>query len=243
MKVETGTVVSATVFLVTSIYIMSIGPCLKIFYMFYSYIKFLTVDFFLCCYWGIADVHDAIVNSRKTLDEGYIVETITQFVLDYTFVVNVENDLTVLANLKYRVVLPGLEVRLKNHELLKPLLAILQRNRIVTSLNLVRNQIQAEGAIQLAEALKVNNALTSLNLYDNQIQDGGAIQLAQALKVNNTLTSLDLEYNEIQDEGAIQLAEALKVNNTLTSLYLGGNQIKDGGAIQLVAPLRINLYP
>ena len=102
------------------------------------------------------------------------------------------------------------------------------------------NNIQAAGALSLADALKVNTTLTSIDLSGNNIQAAGALSLADALKVNTTLTSIDLRDNNIQAAGALSLAEALKVNTTLTSIDLGSNNIEDAGALSLTQALLIN---
>ena len=86
------------------------------------------------------------------------------------------------------------------------------------TLDLSCNQIGAEGAAALAEALKVSYTLTTLYLSSNQIGTEETAALAEALKVNCTLKDLDLGYNHIGDEGAAVLAEALEVNCTLTGL-------------------------
>ena len=51
-----------------------------------------------------------------------------------------------------------------------------------------------------------------LNLIDNNIGAEGAKAIAEALKVNPVLNNLDLGYNSIGDDGAKAIAEALKVN-------------------------------
>ena len=81
---------------------------------------------------------------------------------------------------------------------------------MVTTLHLARNRICAEGAIAIAEALKVNVVVTTLNLGGNNIGDEGAIAIAEALKVTAVLTNLDLSRNEIGDEGTKVITDSLK---------------------------------
>ena len=65
----------------------------------------------------------------------------------------------------------------------------------------------------------------------NDIGAEGAAALADALKENTTLTALYLNGNDIGAEGAAALVDALKENTTLTTLlYLNGNDIDDEGA-------------
>ncbi len=47
-----------------------------------------------------------------------------------------------------------------------------------------------------------NRVLTELSLWNNSIGDEGAIAIAEALKVNAVLTELDLEYNRMGDAHA-----------------------------------------
>ena len=94
---------------------------------------------------------------------------------------------------------------------------------VLTTLCLLDNNIGAEGAKAIAEALKVNAVLTELRLVLTKIGDEGAMAIAEALKVNAVLTTLNLGYNSIGVEGAMAIAEALKVNTVLTELGLQSN--------------------
>ena len=69
-------------------------------------------------------------------------------------------------------------------------------------ISLSRNDIGAEGAVRLAEALKYNNTLTVLKL----------------VLIDSNFTPISLYGNHIGDEGAVSVAEAMKSNNTLTVL-------------------------
>ena len=63
------------------------------------------------------------------------------------------------------------------------------------------------------------------NLNWNQIGDNGAIVLADALKVNPSITSINLKHNSIGNDGAAAIAEALKVNPSITNINLNWNRI------------------
>ncbi len=56
----------------------------------------------------------------------------------------------------------------------------------MTTLDLINNNIGPEGAIAIAEALKVNAVLTTLHLYRNNIGDGGAMAIADDPWTTNT---------------------------------------------------------
>ena len=81
------------------------------------------------------------------------------------------------------------------------------------------NEIGAEGARALSEALKTNTTLQSLNLgceQEESEEDGWIADIA-----NNQHQQAG---NEIGDEGARALSDALKTNTTLHELNLGGEQ-------------------
>ena len=88
-----------------------------------------------------------------------------------------------------------------------------------STINLGYDDIGAEGAKYVAEALKVNTSLTEIRLYSNNIGAEGAKYVAEALKVNTSLTEINLAGNNIGDEGAKYVAEALKVNTSLTAWF------------------------
>ena len=67
--------------------------------------------------------------------------------------------------------------------------------------------------------------ITSNYLY--HIDNDGAIALADLLKINQTLTNLNLRWNNIKNEGAIALSEALETNTTMITLDLSDNSIDD----------------
>ena len=113
-------------------------------------------------------------------------------------------------------------------------------NTSLTTLDLSRNSIGAEGATSLSQALAVNTYLTTLDLSGNSIGDAGTTSLSQALAVNTSLTTLRLYGNSIGDEAATSLSQALAVNTSLTTLDLSANFIGDEGATSLSQALAVN---
>ena len=67
---------------------------------------------------------------------------------------------------------------------------MLLNNPTLTSIHLSHNNIQAAGALSLADALKVNTTLTAINLAANEIEAAGALSLTQALFINPCLLQL-----------------------------------------------------
>jgi hypothetical protein len=85
--------------------------------------------------------------------------------------------------------------------------------------------------------LKTNTtALKQLHLFDCSIGDQGAIAIAEALRVNGALTHLIIEGNRIGDDGAAALARALRVNagSKLTTLHISENNISPQASSELL---------
>ena len=57
-------------------------------------------------------------------------------------------------------------------------------------LHLAGNELRAEGARAIADALKLNGSLTSLNVGNNKIDAKDAEAIAEALKLNGSLKSV-----------------------------------------------------
>ena len=108
-------------------------------------------------------------------------------------------------------------------------------------LNLTGNQLIAEGAKYLTEAIINNCQLHTLNLSFNKISDIEAQLLAEAIDNNNCqLHKLDLSINNISDTGAKHLAEAINNNCQLRKLDLSVNNISDTGAQHLAEAINNN---
>ena len=116
----------------------------------------------------------------------------------------------------------------------------MKANTSLTSIDFSRNDIGAEGAKAIAEALTINTSLTNIDFSSNNIGPEGAKAIAEALKSNTSLTSIDFSSNNIGPEGAKALSDALKINTSLTSIDFGSNRIGDEGAKALADALKIN---
>lgn len=99
------------------------------------------------------------------------------------------------------------------------------------------NRIMAEGAFQLATALKFNTSLDFLSLGSgnkignnrNRIMEVGALHLSQALRVNKFLTILNISGNSIGNEGLSYILVAMLENQTIVDLDLSNNEITGAG--------------
>ncbi|KAL0245109.1 hypothetical protein GEMRC1_009189 [Eukaryota sp. GEM-RC1] len=110
----------------------------------------------------------------------------------------------------------------------------------VSKVNIGGYSIGDEGAIAIAEALKVNSSVTNINLWNNSIGDEGAIAIAEALKVNSSVSTIYLWKNSIGDEGASALVDALKINSSVVRLNLGENSIGNVGAIAIAEVIKVS---
>ncbi|KAK3529234.1 hypothetical protein QTP70_021919 [Hemibagrus guttatus] len=82
-----------------------------------------------------------------------------------------------------------------------------------------------EGFSVFCEGLASNSSLIQLDLRNNQINHQGAAEIALALKRNSVLQELDLRWNNIGLLGGRALLEALQQNRTLLQLNMAGNNI------------------
>ncbi|NWR75949.1 LRC45 protein, partial [Centropus unirufus] len=82
-----------------------------------------------------------------------------------------------------------------------------------------------EGFALFCQGLGANNVLQRLDLRNNQINHQGAVELAMALRQNTSLQELDLRWNNIGLLGGRALLNSLHSNKTLKRLELAGNNV------------------
>lgn len=116
--------------------------------------------------------------------------------------------------------------------------ALKENNGDYRDINLIN--ITNQKLHQLCESLIGNNSLLSLNLSKNDLNANEAKTIANALISNKTLQTLDLSYNNIQDEGAQAIAELLELNKSLKLLFIQGNTISEAGANYISSSLSKN---
>uniref|UniRef100_A0A8C8E9G0 Leucine rich repeat containing 45 n=1 Tax=Otus sunia TaxID=257818 RepID=A0A8C8E9G0_9STRI len=104
---------------------------------------------------------------------------------------------------------------------------LLRQNKSIRSLILEWNSLGAweEGFSFFCQGLGANNSLQQLDLRNNQINHQGAGELAMALKQNASLQELDLRWNNIGLLGGRALLNCLHSNKTLKRLELAGNNV------------------
>ena len=107
------------------------------------------------------------------------------------------------------------------------------KEKQMTCINLTSCNLDADGAKEVAEYVRVSSSLTTLDLQGNKLSPQSGVALAEALKVNSSLTILSLYNNQIGEAGGAAVAEALRVNGSLTSLNVSGNNITGVSAHEL----------
>ncbi|XP_010280043.1 PREDICTED: leucine-rich repeat-containing protein 45, partial [Phaethon lepturus] len=104
---------------------------------------------------------------------------------------------------------------------------LLRQNKSIQSLILEWNSLGVweEGFSFFCQGLGANNFLQRLDLRNNQINHQGAGELAVALEQNASLQELDLRWNNIGLLGGRALLNCLHSNKTLKRLELAGNNV------------------
>ncbi|NXS06904.1 LRC45 protein, partial [Neodrepanis coruscans] len=104
---------------------------------------------------------------------------------------------------------------------------LLGQNKSIRSLTLEWNSLGMweEGFSVFCQGLGANNFLQRLDLRNNQINHQGAGELAMALTQNASLQELDLRWNNIGLLGGRALLKCLHKNKTLKKLELAGNNV------------------
>nr|XP_023676597.1 leucine-rich repeat-containing protein 45 [Paramormyrops kingsleyae] len=104
---------------------------------------------------------------------------------------------------------------------------LLVRNKVLRRLTLEWNALGMweEGFSIFCDGLGSNSCLMQLDLRNNQINHQGAAELAIALKRNGSLQELDLRWNNMGLLGGRALLEAVQKNRSLLQLELAGNNI------------------
>lgn len=102
------------------------------------------------------------------------------------------------------------------------------------TLDLSDNDIRAEGAQMLGDALAVNKCLTWLSLRMNRLGDLGGEPIFDALRYNDTLTYLDISNNEVGMQSVRALNGAVRERCSLVTLNLYCNSLGDSAGAMLL---------
>lgn len=88
----------------------------------------------------------------------------------------------------------------------------------LTSLSICRCSVNDESIGILSEALMASN-VESLFITDNNIGDEGAIHIANLLRLNKSLKIVHITDNPISYEGMIEILQQLAINSTVHEFY------------------------
>lgn len=121
-----------------------------------------------------------------------------------------------------------------------PLASLLLTHPTLKALYLHYHMFAQEAMTLLARTLQGTVKLELLSLKGSRVGDQGALELAQMLKVNSVLTHLNLRHCQIHDEGLKALSGALMDNRHLLHLDLSQNNVHASGAQELARALRTN---
>ena len=114
---------------------------------------------------------------------------------------------------------------------------------LLTDLRICRSRIGDDGAVALAELLRLGAKelnISFLELMDCKIGRRGAFALGRSLScaTNTTLTSLRLDHNsDLKSEGLSALCKGLRTNSTLKSLSVQYCNIESDGAASIAEML------
>ena len=108
---------------------------------------------------------------------------------------------------------------------------MLATNKSLAKLNMRVCSIQGEGAVSLAKAMEKNSSVTEFDISDNPLGSEGAIAFANMLATNKSLAKLDMRECSIQGEGAVYLGKAMKKNSSVTVFDISGNPFGSKGAV------------
>jgi len=122
----------------------------------------------------------------------------------------------------------------------KLMMDALYDNRTLRTFNVSGNHLGGEGAIALANVLRVNTSLTALSIRRNQLGPKDFITMADALQNNNTLNSLDLGDNNPGLDGVRALIAVMLRNNTIQTLGLGACQLDSVGIGEIARFIKDN---
>jgi Ran GTPase-activating protein (RanGAP) involved in mRNA processing and transport len=90
----------------------------------------------------------------------------------------------------------------------------------VRSLDLVGNNIEADGCAALCEVLKTNTCIESLNLSFNALGRKGGFALAEMLELNGSITDLNCGNCDLTTDNVIAVMSVMRQNQLIETLVI-----------------------
>lgn len=127
----------------------------------------------------------------------------------------------------------------------------LAKNRWVTHIDFSHNHFSDQGAIELAQILKVNDIIQNVNLSCNDIGDIGGIALASAFipcanptgapsQWNRSVYYLNLSGNQMGNDALVALCNAAAAHRDLTKVDLTYNRVGGAGTKAMMRSMSRN---
>jgi len=108
------------------------------------------------------------------------------------------------------------------------------------SLSMDTTDVETEGAIHLAAAVKACQKMVAIDLDSNSIGDEGVQALVESITDHPAMTTFGLAHNGITDVGAAALLKMLRTNYLVATMPLHGNQISKSVKAEIDALLEKN---
>ncbi|CAD5119403.1 unnamed protein product [Dimorphilus gyrociliatus] len=164
---------------------------------------------------------DGVVNFSKSLDNF---KTLQIFQFSNNFVGDIAAKILfkILSNFQDDLTELNIQNTYFTIESIQELLAVIEKQRHLSALNISDNWISDNGAIKIFNTLsKCSSALTSFNVSNCGFGIPGAKKLAESFRLfSNSLKILNISGNSIKDDGAVAVFKSLKQCKHLEELYI-----------------------
>lgn len=125
------------------------------------------------------------------------------------------------------------------------------RSKNITTIDLSHNHLGDDGAVNLAQALKMNDCIQSVNISCNDITDVGGIALASAFipsanptgqpsQWNRSVYYLNISGNKMRDDTLLAMSNAIACHRDLSKLDISWNQVGSQGTKVLMRAMSRN---
>jgi Ran GTPase-activating protein (RanGAP) involved in mRNA processing and transport len=123
------------------------------------------------------------------------------------------------------------ELRLKNfrikkkHQILENLNTILEKNKVLQTLNLDGCELFSSNLSKLKTSIIKSKTLLKLNLKNNHLSNEGALHLSEIIENNKSITNLNISNNNIGSNGWNTLKKSLSENKNIEILSIEKNYV------------------
>ena len=111
---------------------------------------------------------------------------------------------------------------------------LVERLRLLTTLNVSGCNITDQGAAMMATILMETVLLAELDLSNTMLNSVKAITIISALKNTSSLKFFNISHNDIDDEAADSIAAVISNNYRIEIVYLSHNRLSYNGVLKVV---------